>query len=87
MPGGVEYSSDYDRLLLFEHFVNYAIRKTPRIAPTNVFARMSTTMQQGIDRKFVEHIQELFDKSVAKIFAAAFVPSGNLDYVILCFRP
>jgi len=44
-------------------------------------------MYQRIDRKLVEHRQEFFDKSVAKIFAAAVIPRGNLDCVILCFRP
>jgi hypothetical protein len=86
MPRGVEYSGDYNCLLLINHFVNHAIGETLRISPTNVFARMSAAVKQGIARKFIENCQELFDESVAKTFALAFIPRCDLDYVILRFR-
>lgn len=87
MPRGVKYSSDYNYLLLLNHFVNYAIRETLRISPANVLARMSPAMKQRIYCEFIENSQEFFDESISKTFAVAVIPRGNPDYVILCFRP
>jgi len=33
------------------------------------------------------YIEEFFDKPITQTFHAAVIPRGNLDDIMLCFRP
>jgi hypothetical protein len=48
---------------------------------------MTTTMKQGIYRELIQDGEEFFDEPITKTLRAAVIPPGNLDNIILCFRP
>jgi hypothetical protein len=82
----VKHSGDHNGLLILDYFVNHSIRKAFGISPTNIFPRISTATEPRIYGKLIEERQEFVHKPVTKTFAAAVIPRGNLDNVVLCFR-
>ena len=81
------YDSSHDyNLFLLRDLVNHPVREALWVSPANVLMWMTPAVKQRIHAELIEHRQEFFDKSVTKTFAAAVIPRGNLDNVILYFR-
>ena len=61
------------------HFVNDAIRKTVRIAPTDVFVRMTAGIEQGIFFERVPNPDDFFHELHTQSGLSGFIPDRSCN--------
>jgi hypothetical protein len=87
MPGGVQHSGYYHKLLLFDHFVNHTIGESFRIAPSDIFGWMPAAVQKRIDLKRIEYRKDLFNEFVAETGTLRVILLRCFHYVVFRLRP
>lgn len=87
MSDRVNHGGDDHELLFFECLVNYAIRESLWITPTNVLGWMLAAVQQGIYFKGIEYVQYLSSKLVSKTGTLSVIPLCCFNYVVFRLRP
>ncbi len=59
---GVQNCGNHNRMFRFQNFVDDAIRKSFRVTPADIFARMTAGVEQRIFRERIPDPNDFFDK-------------------------
>ena len=59
---GVQNCRHHNRMFRFQNFVDDTIRKSFRVAPADVFARMAAGVEQWIFRQRIPDLDDFLDK-------------------------
>ena len=70
-------------IICFIHFVDYAIGKTIRVAPSDIFGGMSTTIEKRVLSQGIPYVDNFLDELGAKSRLTAFVPACRFDNISL----
>jgi hypothetical protein len=86
MSCAVQYGRHSHSLFRFIDFVNHAVGKVVRIAPTNIPRGMMARVQKGIRYQGIPHFDQLLRELRPQSGLSGFVLLGRFSDVLLNFR-